>query len=509
MQTAQEIEQLRKVLGDKFPADLEDILQKLANKPADSDSDVSASAKSVEVESPAVELPRLSSKEDQLRESIRTAPRTIESYRRKLDEVMRHAPANAGLHAELAAHFGTLAKAIESVIPKKIHTWHPSSMPSVNYFQKNLSKNPKWSLERIVDYSQGALLSQVHEQDKEAFSDMVSVYASTRGFDKVEKVKDKPKSVLRRSDYYCKIEPAIARAATLAGNDAEIQAHAIARQYDSDKQNGQGWIALDDLKELLAKFGIGEGKNFYRLLKSVEKAGFWELREKHGIKRVFIWSPRKIGTLVLSRLSDEQLEDFHGNQLPGSGREIWVDCSCGRQEFRGRLMDAWFEQRSEEGVKISNARLAQLWGVTPKTILNRRKRVGLTGTANYADGDASIAPAHAVEGDSGKMKWQMVNTYVATSETRRHSHVGQQSKVRKAAKIFIKDRGNNPAVEGAGGIVVQRYFDGKTPVEAEKLARKAITKERADDIIYIYQKTQRFSRRSYHERYTSMEAYSA
>jgi hypothetical protein len=501
-----DIEHLRKFSNS---ADWADILEKFANKSADSVSDVSASAQPVEAEPPAVELPRLSSKEAQIREAIRTSPRTIESYNRRLAELNRHAHGNQELYAELEAHFGKMIKAVESILPKKIHEWHPSSMPSVNYFQKNLSKNPKWSVERIVDYSKGALLSQVHEQDKEPFSEMISVYASTRGFDKVQKVEDKPKSVLRRSDYYCKIEPAIARAATLAGNDAEIQAYAIARQYDSDKQNGQGWIALDDLKELLSKFGVGEGKNFYRLLKSVEKAGFWELREKRGIKRVFIWSPRKIGTLVLSRLSDEQLEDFYGNQLPGSGREIWVDCSCGRQEFRGRLMDAWFEQRSEEGVKISNARLAQLWGVTTRTILNRRKRVGLTGTANYADGDASIAPAHAVEGDSGKMKWQMVNTYVATNETRRHSHAGQQSKVRKAAKIFIKDRGNNPAVEGAGGIVVQRYFDGKTPVDAEKLARKAVAKERADDIIYIYQESRRFSKRSHHERYSSVEAYSA
>lgn len=506
MLTAQQEADFRKVFGDKFESlrpELERISEQLQNKPADSVSDVSASAQPVEAEPPAVESLAKLSEVDQCRNLLGSA--RVDHIRHEF--WLKIAKKFPELQASVDAHFSPLIKPSKPLSKKhqqvsneqvsinsiKHNLWHPGCTPSQSRLSSSrfILNNTEWS--------------EANRQWAEA--EIARYEASIVA----QPVKDEPKSVLRPSIGHCKVDPAIGRAVAQVGHTVEYRAYCVARQHNVDTLKGSGYVSSDDLKKLFISRGICDARNFYRLLDRVEKAGFWIVeRGYRSIKGVYLTGLQKLAFLVLSRLSNEQLEDFRGNQAPGGGRMIWVDCSGGSiQEFRGRLLDAWFEQRSEDGVKISNARLAQMWGVTEKTIQNRRTRVGLTGTANYADGDASIAPAHAVEGADGKMKWQMVNTYVATDDARRHSHRGQQHKVRKVAKIFIKSREQSPAEECAGGQAKQRYFDGKTPLEAEKLAHKAIAKKRADEIIYLYQEPKRFSRRSHHERYHSKEAYTA
>lgn len=223
---------------------------------------------------------------------------------------------------------------------------------------------------------------------------------------------------------------------------SEMRLWSYARAFDdgSGRVNKAGlWAYVHDLGI------IGSKRTFDHILKQGRDL-YWQIYT--GKESVFIsltgW--RRLAESLTARELAEQAERVESDQ-PGA-RRVYLDLSGDLQEAQARVYAAWMAQRTAKHgfMRISRARLQQLWGRSTRQLIRWEKALGIQSEACYAEHEDiynPLVPGHAYlclaeDGKTVFASWRTSNRYTTPpANFEEHPHSGQRRKVRAAVNRLI------------------------------------------------------------------------
>jgi hypothetical protein len=256
-----------------------------------------------------------------------------------------------------------------------------------------------------------------------------------------------------------RVDPEIARIAVALRRDGQLRLWAILKQYGG---NRGGYMDKSALMQA-TKGHRDYTKTHLRRLLAAGDGLFWTLDNRG---RVWLTGSVRLAGLIASEAGPHIV----GTNPPGA-RDMYIPAGGSLQEWRTNILTAWLAHR--ENPRISNARMAALFGVTGRTIRNWKSstdniRIGRnydqalidTETAGLADYIPTIhenptrQDKHNWQGDR-LITWRGPNTY--------HADCKQAYRPGKARRRRQAVSDVNPGLEWGGnasrGTTTQLYFE--------------------------------------------------
>ena len=257
-----------------------------------------------------------------------------------------------------------------------------------------------------------------------------------------------PKIVAATSERTLRSDPELGRL-TIPLHIAHQYRFWIVGREITRKDTGSGCITKPELKRQLAFYGIPYTERHVRRILADGEGRFWRQDKKHP-ERLYLQSWKRVSLSIVALAQDHGIEI--GYNRPGAHEQL-VDVSGSLEAWEGRLYAAWIAHRDgTDGVSISRARQAALFGRSEKTIRQWEKRhlkKTLTKRTDYEQHPDDMRsfdelydlqhhiPNHAEayttatrHGIVERRYWQRPNSY--TSRICPHAHRGQARKVRSA-----------------------------------------------------------------------------
>ncbi len=245
---------------------------------------------------------------------------------------------------------------------------------------------------------------------------------------------------------------------------SEMRLWSYARAFDKD---GSGRVNKAALWEYVRGLGvIGSKRTFDHILRQGSGL-YWRLYGDGKSVFVSLTGWVRLAELFTGREWSKQAERVETDQ-PGAER-VYLDLSGDLEAAQARMYAAWMAQRTAKYgfMRISRARLQQLWGRSTRQLIRWEQISGIQPEACYAEqGDIHnpLIPGHAYlcleeDGKTVFASWRTSNRYKTPTAPQKHPHSGQRRKVRAAVNRRIE--ASEPVYLNADGRKTGRihFFD--------------------------------------------------
>lgn len=273
---------------------------------------------------------------------------------------------------------------------------------------------------------------------------------------------------------HIEIDPGLAPLLMHLDLSVEARLLYVARQLDTEQNDGRGILAVDALWSALPSFRITYSR---RQFDDILKAGHGKLwRHSHG--RLHLVGYVRLWDKLTSRVDPAIAQECR----PQDRVLLSVAGTVG--EFRARLYAAWIETRNNKAaITMSRDLLTRIWGVSSVTLRAWESAAGVSvieNRAQYAGRDRSVIPAHAYPyaSTSGEIRtrWRLSNTYTNSQTLTLNHRLGQRRKARAARANALQVSQRVAICDDAHVPTGRLYFDQKEAADNWKACRRHLKK---------------------------------
>lgn len=265
-------------------------------------------------------------------------------------------------------------------------------------------------------------------------------------------------ATVERSECHLPTDFELTRLAIADGEASEIRLWMFARAFS----DGSGHIEKTLLFNHLKRLKIISSKSTFDAILARGRWVYWTTApgtNEHSQTALYVYLTgyKSLARKLTQRTLKNHAERVETNR-PGT-HFYYVDWSGNIQDVEARIYAGWIAQKAAENgfIRISRARLHQLWNRSTRQHIRWEKRAGMRVEACYAEHhniNNPLIPGYAYlcleeDGKTVFASWRTDNRYSVPQLPEEYPHKGQRRKARTAVNQLMDD--SQPVYEHADG----------------------------------------------------------